>query len=139
MKFRIDGNYYKDKCFPSLNDMLREAERHPQAYARMKRDFGYVALAAIRRDLKGYKAGHRVILNYTFGEPDRGQRRDYDNVVAAGRKIITDALVKCKVIEDDCPKYLGYGSNSFEYVSKPFIEVEIVEEVETPSEEEKET
>ena len=135
--FEVRGNYYKDKCFPGLNDMLREAERHPQAYARMKRDFEYVAISSIRRDLRGYKAEGRVFLNYTFGEPNSGQKRDYDNIVAAGRKIITDALVKCKVIQDDSPKYLGYGENHFEYVSKPFIRVEI--EVENPSVMEKET
>lgn len=133
MKFRIEGAYYHNKCFPSLNDMLHEAEKHPRAYAKMKKDFTFIAVNAIRRDLKNYKAKCKVELNYTFGEPKDGQKRDYDNIVAAGRKIITDALVKAGVLEDDKPIYLGYGSNHFEYTTTPYIEVEIVE-VETPNE-----
>lgn len=137
-KFTIKGAYFHDKCFPSLNDMLREAEKHPKAYARMKRDFTLIAVNSIRRDLKNYKAQCKVRLNYTFGEPLKGQKRDYDNIVAAGRKIITDALVKCEVIENDSPDYVDFGKNDFVYVSEPYITVEI-EKVETPSEKEKET
>lgn len=127
--FTIKGTYYGDKCFPGLNDMLHEAERHPKAYNDMKRQYQFLAINAIRRDLRGYKAQGLVRLHYTFGEPRKGNKRDYDNIVAAGRKIINDALVKAGTIKDDSPKYLGYGSNSFEYVDVPYIRVEI-EEVE---------
>lgn len=127
MIFTIKGAFYGEKCFPGLNDLLHEAERHPKAYNDMKRQYQLLAVNAIRRDLRGFKANGRVQLNYTFGEPKKGQKRDYDNIVAAGRKIITDALVKSKVIRDDSPKYLGYGTNSFEYVDVPFIRVEIEE------------
>lgn len=127
MIFTIKGAFYGEKCFPGLNDLLHEAERHPKAYNDMKRQYQMLAVNAIRRDLRGFKAKGRVQLNYTFGEPKKGQKRDYDNIVAAGRKIITDALVKCKVIQDDSPKYLGYGTNSFEYADVPFIRVEIEE------------
>ena len=127
----IKGTYYGDKCFPGLNDMLHEAERHPKAYNDMKRQYQFLAINAIRRDLRGYKAQGLVRLHYTFGEPRKGNKRDYDNIVAAGRKIINDALVKTGIIKDDSPRYLGYGDNSFEYVDVPYIRVEI-EEVETP-------
>lgn len=128
--FIIKGNYYGDKCFPGLNDLLREAERHPKAYNNIKRDFTVVSINAIRRYLKGYKAEGMVILHYTFGEPKKGHKRDYDNIVAAGRKIINDALVKTKTIVDDSPQYLGYGTNEFEYTDTPYIKVDI-EEVES--------
>jgi Holliday junction resolvase RusA-like endonuclease len=126
-QFIINGAHYKEKCFPGLNDLLREAERHPMAYNKMKRDYETVATSAIRRHLRGYKAQSKVILHYTFGEPSRGKKRDYDNIVAAGRKIINDALVKTKTIVDDNPNYLGYGTNNFVYVDTPFIKVEIEE------------
>lgn len=129
MKFVIEGAFYGDKCFPGLNDMLHEAERHPKAYNDMKRQYQFLAINAIRRDLRGYKAQGLVRLHYTFGEPRKGNKRDYDNIVAAGRKIINDALVKTGIIKDDSPRYLGYGDNSFEYVDVPYIRVEI-EEVE---------
>ncbi len=132
MKFIIEGAYCGDKCFPGLNDLLREAERHPKAYNHMKQQYQMVAVNAIRRHLRGFKAQGLIRLNMTFGEPKKGNRRDYDNIVAAGRKIINDALVKAGTIKDDSPKYLGYGTNSFEYVDVPYIRVEI-EEVGTPA------
>lgn len=131
MMFVIKGAYYGDKCFPGLNDMLREACRHPKAYNQMKQDFQMLAVNAIRLQLRGFKAQRLIRLHYTFGEPKKGNKRDYDNIVAAGRKIINDALVKTGTIKDDSPKYLGYGTNTFEYVDVPYIRVEI-EEVETP-------
>ena len=103
IKFIIKGAYYGDKCFPGLNDLLHEAERHPNAYNQMKRQYQMIAINAIRRDLRGYKAKGLIALHYTFGEPNKGNRRDYDNIVAAGRKIINDALTKTKTIEDDSP------------------------------------
>lgn len=125
--FVINGSYYGDKCFPSLNDMLHEAERHPKAYNKMKRDYEFVAINAIRRFLRGWKAEGRIIPHYTFGEPNKGQIRDYDNIVAAARKIINDAMVKTNTIVDDKPEYLGYGTNEFVYVDTPFIKVDLEE------------
>ena len=127
ISFTIKGAFYGEKCFPGLNDMLHEAERHPKAYNDMKRRFQKIAIDAIRRDLRGFKAKGRVRLHYKFGEPRSGEKRDYDNIEAAGRKIINDALVKTKVLVDDSPRYLGYGTNSFEYVAVPYIRVEIEE------------
>lgn len=129
MMFIIKGAYYGEKCFPGLNDLLHEANRHPKAYNQMKQQFQMLATNAIRRQLKGFKAQGLVRLHYTFGEPKKGNKRDYDNIVAAGRKIINDALVKTGTIKDDSPNYLGYGTNTFEYVDVPYIRVEI-EEVE---------
>ena len=129
-KFIIKGAYFGEKCFPGLNDLLHEAEKHPNAYNQMKRQYQMIAINAIRRDLRGYKAKGLIALHDTFGEPNKGNRRDYDNIVSAGRKIINDALTKTKTIKDDSPKYLGYRTNRFVYTDSPFIAVEI-EEVET--------
>lgn len=123
--FTIEGDFYNHNCLPSLNDLLSAAERHPMAYNRMKKDMEFVVTRAIRKYIPKFKAEGRVRLDITWGEKSKGQRRDYDNVVSAGRKIINDALTKNKVIEDDCPKYLGYGSNTFVYTDKVFIRVEI--------------
>lgn len=133
MKFTIKGAFYHEKCFPGLNDLLHEAERHPHAYNQMKRQYQMLAVNAIRRDLRGFKAKGRIRLHYEFGEPKKGNKRDYDNICAAGRKIINDALVKTKTIPDDSPKYLEYGTNQFVYTDKePYIQV-VIEEVETPN------
>lgn len=132
MKFIIEGSYFGEKCFPGLNDLLHEAERHPNAYNQMKRQYETIAVNAIRRYLRGWKAKGQIVLHYEFGEPRKGNKRDYDNIVSAGRKIINDALTKTGTIKDDSPKYLGYGSNQFVYTDSPYIAVEI-EEVETPN------
>lgn len=131
MKFIIEGSYFGEKCFPGLNDLLHEAERHPNAYNQMKRQYETIAVNAIRCYLKGWKAKGRIVLHYEFGEPKNGNKRDYDNIVSAGRKIINDALTKTGTIKDDSPKYLGYGSNQFVYTDSPYIAVEI-EEVKIP-------
>lgn len=125
--FEIKDCHYKDNCLPTLNDMLGQATRHPIAYNDFKKDMEWVTIREIRSDLKGWKATKRVRLDITWGEKNKGPLRDWDNVVAAGRKIINDALVKTSTIEDDNPKYLGYGKNEFVYTDKPFIKVEIVE------------
>ena len=130
IKFIIKGAYYGDKCFPGLNDLLHEAERHPKAYNTMKQQYQMLAVNAIRRNLRGFKAQGLVIPHYKFCEPLKGNKRDYDNIAAAGRKIINDALTKTGTIKDDSPKYLGYGTNTFIYADEPFIEV-LLETVET--------
>ena len=74
-----------------------------------------------------------TIPNFSFlivwGEKNKGVKRDFDNVVAAGRKIINDALVKSETLKDDNPNYLMYGRNKFVYTDKPFIEVRIIEDL----------
>ena len=128
IKFIIKGAYYGDKCFPGLDDLLHEAERHPKAYNDMKRRFQKIAIDAIRRDLRGVKTKGRVFPIYKFYEPSKGQIRDYDNIQSAARKIINDALVKTQTIKDDKPQYLLFGMNEFYYTKDaPKIEVHLVE------------
>lgn len=127
--FRIEGTHWKDNCLPSLNDVLAEATRHPKAYWRLKTSMEKVVIASIRRDLHGYKPTKRVSLDIVWGEKNKGVKRDFDNVVAAGRKIINDALVKSETLKDDNPNYLMYGRNKFVYTDKPFIEVRIIEDL----------
>lgn len=127
--FKIIGKFYKENCLPGLNDLLREAERHPMAYNRMKKEMEFIIMSFIRKDLKGYKPTGVISLDITFGEKNKGQKRDYDNVVAGARKLINDSLTKSGTIKDDNPNYLLYGRNRFKYVDEPYIEVEIVEVV----------
>lgn len=127
MKFVITETYRGDKIFPDLNDLLHEACRDPRAYARMKRQCEYIVQDAVRQQIRGYKVAGKCKLNIIWGEPNKGQKRDYDNIVSAGRKIIHDALQKCNVIENDNPDYLLYGDNEFVYADRPYIIVDIVE------------
>ena len=126
--FYIRGTHWKENCLPSLNDVLAEATKHPKAYWRLKTSMEQVVISSIRRDLGPYKASKRVSLDIVWVEKNKGVKRDFDNVVAAGRKIINDALVKNGTIKDDSPKYLLYGRNKFEYADEPSIKVIIREE-----------
>lgn len=131
ISFQICGAFYPfnkpTKTFPGLNDLLREAERHPMSYNRMKRDYENVAINAIRVGLRRWKPTGVVIPHYVFGEPNKGQKRDYDNIASAGRKIINDALVKSGYLKDDSPTYLEYGTNTFVYTLVPYIKVYLEE------------
>jgi len=127
-KLVITGCYWKEKCLPGLNDLLAEASRHPMAYNKLKKQCEMVIISQIRRQLGRYKAQNRVFPVYTFYEPKKGQKRDYDNVSAGGRKIVNDALVKAGVLQDDSPKYLLFGESKFVYSEKPGIVIELFEE-----------
>lgn len=66
-------------------------------------------------------------MQYAWYEPNR--RRDFDNISSFGRKVIQDALVKAKVLQDDGWGYIKGFSDEFYVDSKnPRIEVLIVEE-----------
>ena len=128
MKILIKGAFYKTRTFPDLNDLLHEAQRHPMAYAQMKKQYQFIACNQIRLSLKGWKAKGKIELNYHFYEPIKGRKRDLDNIASAVRKIVNDALVQVGTIKDDSPEYLGFGSNTFDYTDgTPYIEIEIVE------------
>ena len=123
--FTVNGTHYKSNCLPGLNDLLREAERHPIAYNRLKKEMETIIISCIRRDLRGWKPNGLCQLNIVYGEKSKGNRRDYDNVVAAARKLINDALVKSGTLKDDNPSYLLYGKNKFMYTDEVFVRVEI--------------
>lgn len=127
-RFTIKGKYFKDKCFPSLNDYLHENGRSYLAGGRMKDKCMNVAIASIRRDLRGVKPKPPVILHYRFFEPEKGQKRDVMNIFAMADKCIEDALVKTKTLEDDNPKFVKNTTHDFYYTNDtPSIEVEIEE------------
>lgn len=126
-ELKLNGCYYGNNCFPSLNNLIAEAERHPMAYNKLKKQLEYVVINAVRLQLKGYKATRQVQLHFIFGERQKGVKRDYDNVLAAASKIICDALVKSGVLKDDAPAYLLPSTCEFHYVEKPFIHIQIKE------------
>ena len=133
-EFEICGAYYplrnSTKTFPGLNDLLHYAEKHPYAYNTIKRDYERIAMSAIRVGLRRWKPKGVVIPHYVFCEPKKGQKRDYDNIASAARKIINDALVKSGYLKDDNPEYLEYGTNTFKYDDVPYIKVYLEEKEE---------
>ena len=125
--FIIKGEFYNKNCLPSLNNLISEAEKNPYAYNRLKRQMEQIAINSIRVYLKGWKTQNQVQLHFEFGEKNKGQKRDFDNIASAGWKIIGDALVKTGTIKDDAPKYLLPSTNSFVYTENPYVKVYIKE------------
>lgn len=131
-EFTIYGAFFKEKCFPSLNDLLHEASRNPMAYGKMKKQYEMVATSFMRKGLGTWVPRKKVRLHFYYGEPNKGQRRDLDNVVAAAKKIICDALVKAHYLKDDKPEYLALSCDE-EVVytaSQPYIRV-VFEEIDS--------
>ena len=73
--FTVNGAHYKSNCLPGLNDLLREAERHPIAYNRLEKEMETIIISCIRRDLRGWKPNGLCQLNIVYGEKSKGNRR----------------------------------------------------------------
>ena len=130
----VKGEFCGDKCFPSLNDYLKEMGTHPQAGGKFKKKYEMIANNAIRRCLKRWKAQGRITLHYRFYEPAKGVKRDHMNVFTMFDKVFQDSLQACGVIPNDSPQYVDGSriTHEFFYTSEmPKVEIEI-EEVETP-------
>lgn len=128
-KVFIRGRFYGDRTLPSLNDYLREIGRHPKAGGRMKKDYMWVCISAIRRDLKGYKVTNPpIVLHYKYFEEDKGIKRDISNIHALCAKFFEDALQTSGVIENDNPAWIKHFDCEFHWIKgEPYIEIEIEE------------
>lgn len=125
--FILKGAYHSNKCLPDLNDIISMAWRNPKTYGRWKHGFEALIINSAHLGLKRWKPKSRVRIDITWGEPKKGQKRDFDNIVA-GRKFLNDALVRANILQDDSPKYIAYGNNEFVYTDgEPFMDVTIVE------------
>lgn len=117
IKGRLDG----------LNDYTVANRTNPKKGNRMKSDNETIVMCAIRTQLKQLHIEKPVLLKFTWYEPNR--KRDHDNVSSFGRKVIQDALVKCKVLHDDGWKFVtGFTDDFYCDKENPRIEVLIVEQ-----------
>lgn len=129
-KVVISGNYFGEKTFPSLNNLLADYGRAPVIGGSTKRKYKDICSWEIRSQLRGYKAENPLILHYRFFEPSRGQKRDLPNVMAFFDKCFEDALQDCQVIPNDSPKWMLNITHDFFYTDgEPYVEV-YIEEVE---------
>lgn len=119
--------WHGNNILPSLNNLISEAERHPMAYNKLKKQLEFCVINCCRLQLRDWKATKKVQLHYEFGERNKGVKRDYDNISASARKIVQDAMVKGGYLQDDAPKYLAPSTDEFHYVDKPYIKIYIKE------------
>ena len=70
-----------------------------------------IVIDAIRRYMRGVKIDKPVFMEYRWYE--RNKRRDLDNISSFGRKVIQDALVYAKVLQNDGWQEIAGFSDSF--------------------------
>ena len=118
MKLFIPGR------LPGLNDMTDAARRNRYESAKMKREYtDLVAWCAKSARLPRFD---RVDLVITWYEPNR--KRDKDNIMAGGLKMILDGLVVADVIKNDGWSEIGSINNHFKVdKDNPRVEVCITE------------
>lgn len=123
----IKGKYYgKDNVFPGLNDYIHSCSRHPQAGAKMKRDYQLIASNAIRLQLGKLAILNPVRIHYAFYEAT--EKRDPSNVASFFVKVFEDALQQCGVLKNDNWRYLkGYSQEFHIDRTNPRVEVTIEE------------
>lgn len=119
-KFTIRGT------LPGLNELIEAERRNRYAGAALKKQSESVVMHAAR-SLGKMRFTEPVYMVYHWYEPNR--RRDKDNISSFGRKVIQDALVKSKILQNDGWSNIIGFEDRFEVDKKnPRIVVEILED-----------
>lgn len=112
---------------PDLNTIIAESKRGRgkwQPYNEIKQEYtnivAWIAKSEIKKQLK------KIDLTITWICPNR--RKDKDNIMAGGLKMILDGLVVAGVVKNDGWSEIGSINNHFEVdKDNPRVEVEIRE------------
>ena len=110
---------------PGLNDYVNAERANRQKGAAFKKKWQNDVALVIKRQVRG-KLKEPVVMRYTWFERDK--RRDKDNVSAFGRKVIQDALVQIKALQNDGWKeIIGFSDDWAVDKARPRVEIEIIE------------
>ena len=119
-KFVIRGK------LPGLNEYINAERTNKYKGAEMKRRAESIVLHAAR-SLGKWRAEGPVYMVYHWYCADR--RRDKDNISSFGRKVIQDALVRAKILQNDGWKdIIGFEDRFYIDRKNPRVAVEIEEE-----------
>ena len=110
----------------NLNDYIRAERANRYKGAQYKANNEAIVAGAIKECLRGIHINKPV--NVLFRWYEKNKRRDPDNISSFGHKVILDALVNAKVIEDDGWNYIKSIADEF-YVDpeNPRIDVTLLE------------
>lgn len=120
MKYKLEIN----QRLPSLNEYIKECNRHYRAGARFKSEIEEMIGWEIKRCLGNLKICNPVKIHFTWIEHNK--KRDRDNIVSA-KKFIQDALVKNKVLKNDTQKWIVDIQDTIEYAKESKVIVELEE------------
>ena len=111
---------------PGLNEYINAERTNRYKGAEMKRRAESIVLYAAR-SLGKWRAEGPVYMVYHWYCADR--RRDKDNISSFGRKVIQDALVRAKILQNDGWKdIIGFEDRFYIDQKNPRVVVEIEEE-----------
>jgi len=106
-KINMDYELVINGRLPGMNEYTSAQRVNRYKGAKMKADAQKVCLWQIKQQLRNVRISRPVRLHYIWYEQNR--RRDLDNISGFGHKVIQDALVQCKVLQDDGWKHIvGY-------------------------------
>jgi Holliday junction resolvase RusA-like endonuclease len=111
-----------------MNDLINSARTNRFGSAKQKKDQMKIVSSAILMDadFEAVRYPARVTPHIDFYEPN--SRRDADNVIGGGCKIIFDALVECGILVDDSRKYVSSAvCNVYTDKDNPRIEIRLIE------------
>lgn len=114
IKGRLDGQ----------NEYIRACRTSPYKGSDMKHDNEAKVMQAIYEQFGRLRIQKPVIMRYAWYE--KNTRRDLDNISSFGRKVIQDALVKTKILQNDgWANIKGFLDRFYVDKENPRIEVEI--------------
>lgn len=117
--FTIEGR------MPGLNEYTKANRSNPKAGSSMKRrETERAAWSARAARVPRFR--RPVWVTFHWFEPDKGRRRDIDNVAFA-KKFILDGLKLAGVIADDGPEWVVGFRDVFSYCGDPHITVTLSE------------
>lgn len=126
----LEHKFIYNGTLPGLNEYLKAERSFSKKHSNgndMKQQYQMLISNAIRLQLKRLSISNQVFISYTFYEPN--MRRDLDNISAVAHKFMQDALVNCKVLQNDGWRQIkGYQDIFFVDKDRPRIEVLIIEQ-----------
>lgn len=111
---------------PGINEYQNACRRHPMVGATMKKDCIKQVMTYLGTPVHlSWPAQFEII----YTEPNK--KRDIDNVIGFGSKVILDAFVKAGFLPDDGPTYVNRIDSQVVYDSEPQIEIYVKEKGDT--------
>ncbi len=109
---------------PDLNQIIAESKNHWGSYSSLKKaNTQLVAFCTKQATKRKYK---KIDLDITWY--CKNKRKDKDNIMAGGLKMILDGLVVAGVIQNDGWAHIGSINNHFEVdKNNPRVEIKITE------------
>lgn len=110
----------------NLNDYITACRTNQYKGAKIKAHNEHKVLDSIYSQIGHIRISKPVYMSYHWIEPNR--RRDLDNVSSFGRKVIQDALVQAKVLQNDgWANIIGFSDSFSVDRENPRIIIEIQE------------